>query len=79
MTSWPSLKTDIRNAGGAWVDEEVVIDENLLTCRKPEDLPALNREMISLFGQYQVSKREPRYGFAAESTPESCARDPPRR
>jgi protease I len=49
LTSWPSLKTDIRNAGGNWVDREVVTDGNLVTSRKPDDLPAFNREMISLF------------------------------
>jgi protease I len=40
LTSWPSLKTDIRNAGGEWVDEEVVVDAGLVTSRKPDDLPA---------------------------------------
>jgi protease I len=50
MTSWPSLQTDIRNAGGEWVDEEVVVDANLVTSRKPDDLPAFNREIINLFG-----------------------------
>jgi protease I len=40
LTSWPSLRTDIRNAGGTWVDERVVTDGNLLTSRKPDDLPA---------------------------------------
>jgi protease I len=60
MTSWPSLQTDIRNAGGEWVDEELVLDENLVTRRKPDDLPAFNREMIALFGQHQAGKREPR-------------------
>jgi protease I len=49
LTSWPSLKTDIRNAGGNWVDREVVVDGNLVTSRKPDDLPAFNREMIKLF------------------------------
>ena len=49
LTSWPSLKTDIRNAGGNWVDREVVIDGNLVTSRKPDDLPAFNREMIQMF------------------------------
>ena len=52
MTSWPSLKTDLRNAGAEWVDAEVVVDNNLVTSRKPEDIPAFNREMIALFGQY---------------------------
>jgi protease I len=51
MTSWPSLRTDITNAGGDWVDEEVVVDENLVTSRKPDDLPAFNREVIALFGK----------------------------
>jgi protease I len=49
LTSWPSLKTDIRNAGGTWVDREVVVDRNLVTSRKPDDLPAFNREMIKAF------------------------------
>ena len=51
MTSWPSLKTDIRNAGGEWVDHEVVVDGNLVTSRKPDDLPAFNREIVKLFGR----------------------------
>jgi protease I len=51
MTSWPSLKTDIRNAGGEWVDQEVVVDRNLVTSRKPDDLPAFNREIVKLFGR----------------------------
>jgi protease I len=57
MTSWPSLRTDIQNAGGEWVDEEVVVDNNLVTSRKPADLPAFNREMIGLFGTYQARRR----------------------
>ncbi len=51
MTSWPSLKTDVTNAGGSWVDEEVVVDRNLVTSRKPDDLPAFNREMLALFSR----------------------------
>jgi protease I len=54
MTSWPSLKTDIINAGGEWVDQEVVVDANLVTSRKPDDLPAFNREMIALFARRQA-------------------------
>jgi protease I len=50
MTSWPSLRTDIENAQGHWVDQEVVVDGNLVTSRKPDDLPAFNRELIKLFG-----------------------------
>jgi protease I len=51
MTSWPSLKTDITNAGGTWVDQEVVVDKTLVTSRKPDDIPAFNREMIALFAK----------------------------
>ena len=49
MTSWPSLKSDIKNAGADWVDEEVVLDQNLVTSRKPADIPAFNAKMIELF------------------------------
>jgi len=49
LTSWPSLETDIRNAGGDWVDEEVVVDGRLVTSRKPDDIPAFNREMLEAF------------------------------
>lgn len=52
MTSWPSLKTDLRNAGANWVDREVVVDHGLVTSRKPDDLPAFNRSMIETFGKY---------------------------
>ncbi len=51
MTSWPSLKTDIQNSGADWVDEEVVVDVNLVTSRKPDDIPAFNREIIKLFSR----------------------------
>jgi len=50
LTSWPSLKTDIRNAGGDWVDEEVVVDGNLITSRKPDDLPAFSKSLLSALG-----------------------------
>jgi intracellular protease, PfpI family len=46
LTSWPSLKTDIRNAGGNWVDQEVVVDNGLVTSRKPDDIPAFNAKLI---------------------------------
>jgi protease I len=51
MTSWPSLKTDLRNAGADWVDAEVVVDGKLVTSRKPDDIPAFNRAAIELFAQ----------------------------
>lgn len=51
VTSWPSIKTDLINAGAKWVDKEVVQDGNLVTSRKPEDIPAFNRTMIELFGK----------------------------
>jgi protease I len=46
LTSWPSLQTDIRNAGGTWVDEEVHVDNGLVTSRKPDDLPAFNDKLV---------------------------------
>ncbi len=49
LTSWPSLKTDVRNAGGNWVDREVVEDHDIVTSRKPDDIPAFNERMIGLF------------------------------
>ncbi len=51
ITSWPSLQTDIRNAGGNWVDQEVVTDNGLVTSRKPDDIPAFNRKMIEEFAE----------------------------
>ncbi|HVR23973.1 MAG TPA: type 1 glutamine amidotransferase domain-containing protein [Candidatus Polarisedimenticolia bacterium] len=51
VTSWPSLKTDIRNAGGTWVDKEVVLSNGVVTSRKPDDIPAFNRQMIDLFSK----------------------------
>jgi len=49
LTSWPSLQTDLRNAGATWVDEEVVVDQGLVTSRNPHDLPAFNRKMVEEF------------------------------
>ena len=49
VTSWPSVKTDIQNAGGNWVDEEVVVDQGLVTSRKPDDLPAFCKKMVEEF------------------------------
>lgn len=52
MTSWPSLQTDLRNAGANWVDEVCVVDGTLVTSRKPDDIPAFNQAMIELFAQH---------------------------
>jgi protease I len=49
VTSWPTLQTDIRNAGGNWVDEQVVVDMGLVTSRKPDDIPAFNAKMVEEF------------------------------
>jgi protease I len=49
LTSWPSLQTDLRNAGADWVDEEVVVDGHLVTSRKPDDLPAFNEALLEMF------------------------------
>lgn len=51
MTSWPSLRTDLQNAGAKWVDQEVVVDRGLVTSRKPDDLPAFNEKMIEEFAE----------------------------
>ncbi len=51
VTSWPSLRTDIRNAGGNWVDQEVVVDDGLVTSRKPDDLPAFNAKIVEEFAE----------------------------
>ncbi len=51
ITSWPSLKTDIKNAGGQWVDREVVTDQGLVTSRKPDDIPAFNKKIIEEFAE----------------------------
>ena len=60
MTSWPSLETDLRNAGAEWVDEECVVDNGVVTSRKPDDIPAFNRKMIEEFaeGRHEPDRRE---------------------
>ena len=51
LTSWPSLRTDLRNAGANWVDEQVVADRGIVTSRKPDDIPAFNKKMIEEFAE----------------------------
>ncbi len=51
LTSWPSLQTDLRNAGATWVDEEVVVDGNLTTSRNPDDLDAFSAAIVEQFAQ----------------------------
>lgn len=58
MTSWPSLQTDLKNAGANWVDQEMVRDGNLVTSRKPDDIPAFNRGMIELFSEVKGKSRK---------------------
>jgi protease I len=58
LTSWPTLQTDIRNAGGNWVDKEVVVDSGIVTSRKPDDIPAFNEKMVEEFCEGRHERRE---------------------
>jgi protease I len=60
VTSWPSLKTDIRNAGGHWVDEEVHIDGGLVTSRRPDDLPAFCAKTLEVFAEHELTPQRSR-------------------
>ncbi|HUN75968.1 MAG TPA: type 1 glutamine amidotransferase domain-containing protein [Steroidobacteraceae bacterium] len=60
MTSWPSLQTDLRNAGANWVDQEVVVDNGLVSSRKPADIPAFNQKMIEEFAEGRDARQAPR-------------------
>lgn len=64
LTSWPSLKTDLRNAGAEWEDAEVVTDRGIVTSRKPDDIPAFNRKMIEEFAE---GRHERKPGKRAEA------------
>ena len=72
-TSWPSLQTDLRNAGADWVDREVATDEGLVTSRKPDDIPAFSSKMIEEFaegkheGQRGAARNSQSAGLSAES------------
>ena len=57
ITSYPSLATDLKNAGAKWVDEEVVVDQGLVTSRNPDDLPAFNRKMVEEFAEGRHEQR----------------------
>src|SRR5437868_2658826 len=57
IASWPSLKTDLRNAGAEWMDQEAVVDGKLVSARKPDDIPAFNRAMIEVFGGTRAKAR----------------------
>ncbi|HEY6218905.1 MAG TPA: type 1 glutamine amidotransferase domain-containing protein [Gemmatimonadaceae bacterium] len=57
LTSWPSLKTDIRNAGGEWVDEPVCVDERLITSRKPDDIPVFAKRVVSEFATHFMERQ----------------------
>lgn len=57
VISWPSLKTDLKNAGATWIDKELVAYQGLVTSRKPDDIPAFNREMIRLFAEARGESR----------------------
>ena len=58
VTSWPSIKQDLLNAGAKWVDQEVAKDDQLVTSRKPEDIPAFNKAMIALFAEIAEGARQ---------------------
>jgi len=62
LTSWPNIKTDVKNAGAKWVDQEVVVDNGLVTSRKPDDIPAFNKKMIEEFAE---GKHAPKVETAA--------------
>lgn len=71
MTSWPSLQTDLKNAGAKWVDREVVVDHGLVTSRNPDDIPAFNAKMVEEFGEGEhAGQREsvqPRHDRGAQT------------
>ena len=60
VTSWPSLQTDLRNAGAIWVDRDCVVDNGLVTSRRPDDIPAFNNRMIEEFAEGRHQPGTPR-------------------
>ena len=73
MTSWPSLKTDLRNAGADWVDREVVVDKGLVSSRRPADIPAFNKKMIEMFAE---GRQRPLFNVSTRSKSSTSARRP---
>ena len=71
LTSFPSIQTDIRNAGGNWVDEEVHVDQGLVTSRKPDDIPAFNAKLVEEFaeGRHEAQAVKTEHAIHAEATP----------
>ena len=67
ITSWPSLQTDIRNAGGRWVDEEVVVDQGLVSSRRPDDLPAFCAKLVEEFCEGEHEQQARSVGAGATS------------
>ena len=65
MTSWPSLRTDLINAGAKWVDQEVVVDNGLVSSRKPADIPAFNRKMVEEFKEGKHQRQPAGVGAAS--------------
>jgi protease I len=68
LTSYPSLKTDIRNAGGEWIDAEVVVDQGLVTSRTPDDIPSFNAKMLEEFAEGIHGRRFATAGTSAQTT-----------
>ena len=68
ITSWPSLRTDITNAGGTWVDEEVHVDQGLVTSRKPDDIPAFSAKAIEEFAEGRHEEQARSVGAGAPSS-----------
>jgi protease I len=66
LTSWPNIKTDVRNAGAKWIDEEVFVDNGLVTSRKPDDIPAFNKKMIEEFCEGRHAATAGAHSGAAE-------------
>ncbi|MEY2545805.1 MAG: protease [Verrucomicrobiota bacterium] len=67
LTSWPAIKTDVQNAGGKWVNEEVVVDNGLVTSRKPDDIPAFNKKMIEEFCEGKHAGQQARAAVTLET------------